>query len=347
MSEEPKRREPMDPERLPQDLLDILCCPACRGDLDYRPDAAELRCAPCGFTYPVVDGIPVLFPTDVKSSMDELFDRYWDSEDRADTYDTYVEGEQSMMDMHNHRGEMRATLAVLGDLSGHKLLDCGCGNGRFSEEFPEGVDSVGIDASLNLLRICKRKGRYGRLVCCELENLPFRDAIFDRVLSVRVLQHLRKQRQAVFEMERVAAPGAQITLHLYNHWTTKSFAKAIRMSKRWQPIVNAPFTWLHRSLSPFAPWMLEYDRYNTEPQVSSWLRECGARTVTIRGAGFGFNKWLIDGFLVAAWMEKHRPSWLAAYLRFSLAAEELFAKVWPFNIFMEKFVIRAVVERRR
>jgi ubiquinone/menaquinone biosynthesis C-methylase UbiE len=336
----------MEHERVAQDLLDILCCPACRGDLDYRPDDAELHCAPCGFTFPIVDGIPVLFPTDVKSRMDELFDRYWDSEDQANTYDTYVEGEQSMLDMHNHRGEMRATLAVLGDVTGRRLLDCGCGNGRFSEEFPEDLYSVGIDASLNLLRICKQKARYGRLVCCELEHLPFKDDSFDRLLSVRVLQHLRKQRDAVFEMSRVTETGAEIVLHLYNHWTTKTVAKTIRMSRRWQPIINKPFQWLHRSLSPFGPWMLEYDCYNSVPQLRRWFTESGAQTVQVRGAGFGFNKWLLDGFLVGAWLEQHHPSWLSAYLRFSLAAEEFFARIWPANIVMEKFVIKAIVKPR-
>lgn len=37
-------------------LLAILACPACKGKLDEKPGA--LVCAPCGKTYPVVDGIP-------------------------------------------------------------------------------------------------------------------------------------------------------------------------------------------------------------------------------------------------------------------------------------------------
>jgi len=39
-------------------LLEIIVCPACRGDLAV--DAEELRCLGCGLIYPVRDGIPVL-----------------------------------------------------------------------------------------------------------------------------------------------------------------------------------------------------------------------------------------------------------------------------------------------
>lgn len=45
--------EGIDPE-----LLKILVCPACHGELEPRTD--ELRCVGCGRYYPVTDGIPVL-----------------------------------------------------------------------------------------------------------------------------------------------------------------------------------------------------------------------------------------------------------------------------------------------
>jgi uncharacterized protein YbaR (Trm112 family) len=41
------------------DLLRILVCPACRGEL--RPPAPRgLECSACGRVYPVRDGIPVM-----------------------------------------------------------------------------------------------------------------------------------------------------------------------------------------------------------------------------------------------------------------------------------------------
>jgi uncharacterized protein YbaR (Trm112 family) len=47
---------------LPQKLLDILVCPACRQPLAFRQkgEQQDFRCAACRRTYPVRDGIPIL-----------------------------------------------------------------------------------------------------------------------------------------------------------------------------------------------------------------------------------------------------------------------------------------------
>jgi ubiquinone/menaquinone biosynthesis C-methylase UbiE/uncharacterized protein YbaR (Trm112 family) len=326
---------------LEPDLLEILCCPACRGELRYAPQLAELSCGPCGFTYPIVDGIPVLFPLDVKARFEELFHRSWDSEARADVYDRFVEGAESPLDMHNHIGETRATLAVLGDLPPGRLLDCGCGNGRFFQHYPAHVTPVGFDASLNLLRICKKKGRATRLVCGEMEHLPFKDGVFDRAVSVRVIQHLKEQELAVTEIARVLRPGGEVTMHCYNELSSKAVVKHVRQGWLGR-VLNAPFRALFRTLSPFAPWELAYDKYNSVPQVRRWLRRGGVRMTQVLGAGFGFNKWFMGGFLVAPWLERKRPKLLQAYLAASLRAEEAAGRIWPFNYFMEKFVMRGV-----
>ena len=47
---------------LNKDLLDILCCPACRGDLKYEPKKETLTCKKCGKVYPVKDDVPYLLP---------------------------------------------------------------------------------------------------------------------------------------------------------------------------------------------------------------------------------------------------------------------------------------------
>ncbi len=45
---------------LPKDLLDILCCPLCRRDLDERGETLACRNAECGLVFPVKEGIPVM-----------------------------------------------------------------------------------------------------------------------------------------------------------------------------------------------------------------------------------------------------------------------------------------------
>jgi uncharacterized protein YbaR (Trm112 family) len=45
---------------LSPDLLSILVCPACKGDLTYDANAGTLTCAACRLRYRVVDDIPVM-----------------------------------------------------------------------------------------------------------------------------------------------------------------------------------------------------------------------------------------------------------------------------------------------
>jgi uncharacterized protein YbaR (Trm112 family) len=45
---------------LAPELLEILVCPKCKGDLQYRHDPEALVCLACRLVYPVEDGIPVM-----------------------------------------------------------------------------------------------------------------------------------------------------------------------------------------------------------------------------------------------------------------------------------------------
>ncbi|MCI4331188.1 MAG: methytransferase partner Trm112 [Thermoplasmata archaeon] len=54
------------------DLMEVLCCPLCRGDLvlaakDLQGEeilSGELTCSKCQTVYPIQDGIPNLLPPD-------------------------------------------------------------------------------------------------------------------------------------------------------------------------------------------------------------------------------------------------------------------------------------------
>ena len=41
-------------------LLEILVCPKCRGDLEYREAEQELRCPGCRLVYRIEQDIPIL-----------------------------------------------------------------------------------------------------------------------------------------------------------------------------------------------------------------------------------------------------------------------------------------------
>lgn len=56
-----------------RELMDILCCPVCKGELELTVEVEEdeivtgvLRCPSCEEDYPIEDGIPNLLPPDLR-----------------------------------------------------------------------------------------------------------------------------------------------------------------------------------------------------------------------------------------------------------------------------------------
>jgi uncharacterized protein YbaR (Trm112 family) len=47
-------------------LLDLLVCPKCRGDLEYKEKDDLLICRHCGLAYPVKDDIPIMLVEEAK-----------------------------------------------------------------------------------------------------------------------------------------------------------------------------------------------------------------------------------------------------------------------------------------
>lgn len=43
-----------------EELLEIVACPKCKGDLLLTADESELRCERCRLIYRIDDGIPIL-----------------------------------------------------------------------------------------------------------------------------------------------------------------------------------------------------------------------------------------------------------------------------------------------
>ncbi len=48
-------------------LLDILVCPICKANLEYRKADAELVCKPCKLAFPVRDDIPVMLEDEARA----------------------------------------------------------------------------------------------------------------------------------------------------------------------------------------------------------------------------------------------------------------------------------------
>lgn len=117
------------------------------------------------------------------------------------------------------------------DLHGRRVLDLGCGTGRLSKELAEGgVAKVwGVDASQEMLAVARQNVPNGvGLKEGRAEQLPFRDAWFDRVVMWLVC-HLVDRPAAFREVARVLVPEGRLavvtfdTRHFERYWLNRFF----------------------------------------------------------------------------------------------------------------------------
>jgi ubiquinone/menaquinone biosynthesis C-methylase UbiE len=103
-------------------------------------------------------------------------------------------------------------LEYLGDLNAKRVLDVGCGKGRFArvlaERYP-GASMVGLDLAEAMLRHVP----VGVGACAgSMTALPFPSRIFDCAYATESLEHAVDIEGAVAEMCRVVAPGGRIVI---------------------------------------------------------------------------------------------------------------------------------------
>ena len=108
------------------------------------------------------------------------------------------------------------------------ILDVGCGTGLLFARITS--TSVGIDLSINLLEKALERNKNGRvyLVQADAELLPFRDAVFDQVYSITVIQNLNNQSLGLIEVWRVSRKNSDIVVTgLKKAYSVNSFSSLL------------------------------------------------------------------------------------------------------------------------
>lgn len=110
---------------------------------------------------------------------------------------------------------IRRALAVAEIPPGARVLDVGCGTGRWVRRYREnGFRAAGIDGQYGMLERARAQRTEAPLLAGDACHLPFADAAFDAVTDITVVQHIPAslQRQALGEMLRVLRPGGRLIL---------------------------------------------------------------------------------------------------------------------------------------
>ncbi|MBI3553531.1 MAG: class I SAM-dependent methyltransferase [Elusimicrobia bacterium] len=117
--------------------------------------------------------------------------------------------------------ELVEHLARLGlNASGLRVLDVGCGKGRFVELLRGEFREVnGIEPSRGMLDAALRRGLpEGTFARGHAESIPFDDAAFDVVFSSCIFHHTSRESHAAMarEMSRVLKPGGHLFTFEHN-----------------------------------------------------------------------------------------------------------------------------------
>ncbi len=107
---------------------------------------------------------------------------------------------------------VRLILDFFGDLRERRVLDAGCGKGRFAKILKERYPTAeiwGLDVSAAMLRYVPKDIRTQQ---GWLTDLPFPDAHFDAVYATESLEHAVEIEAAVAEMCRVTRPGGRVVI---------------------------------------------------------------------------------------------------------------------------------------
>jgi SAM-dependent methyltransferase len=199
---------------------------------------------------------------------------------------------------------------ALGDLRGARVLDAGCGIGRFAEVCADaGAEVHAVDLSTAVEAAARNVGRRPRvhLYQADIMRLPFPPESFDFVYSLGVLHHTPNTRAAFLKLPPLLRPGGRLAIWVYAprlRWLVGGAILRVvtpRLPKRWLLRLSravSPLYHVHRipllgrltrvalpvslELDPEWRWLDTFDWYSPRyqwkhgaPEVEAWFREAG------------------------------------------------------------------------
>jgi 2-polyprenyl-3-methyl-5-hydroxy-6-metoxy-1,4-benzoquinol methylase len=292
---------------------EVLLCPACRGGRPERGEEAY-ACPACGRSYPVLEGVPRLLE-DVPEGSRQV-QRVFDFEHRRYGDSWYTRFEPRLVDQFLEECELPAEF-----FRGKRVLDAGCGSGRWSYALAElGADVVAFDLTSGGIEMAHEQlGDRDNVSICQADLFepPFAPESFDFVMSWGVLHHTPDTRRAFRSIAPLVKAGGTLFVMVYERiypvrlFGTNLLRAVLRRVSDEQRyrfcshlVIRNP--WLARLLNPFLmiahydpntatvdPQTLQFGlfdayspRYNhvhTHAEVRTWFEEAGFGDVTSFG----------------------------------------------------------------
>jgi len=235
-------------------VRDILCCPACLGDLELREDGFLACGIDSSHRYPVVEGIPRFVKREEISPEDAEW--VFEYDEKAEEYDEGIrrQAEQMGIDL---KEEFHGILKRVPLKDSHRVLDVSTGTGavilRIREVYPNvSCEFVGIDLSIGMLRVAQRKFVNAKMKVpifhSEVAKLPFKNESFDVVTHFGGINTFRNIPAALKEWVRVLKPEGFLLVF------DEGVSPALRKTRRGADIIKENWLFgLHPPLGHLPP----------------------------------------------------------------------------------------------
>ena len=265
--------------------------------LQISTDGVTLQTPDSSQSWKIIDGIPRFVTDEHLESFGHQWTRFnvaHDAEDRA----TF---------------EAKSGL-LLSDLYGKKILDAGCGGGRYAKVCGDaGATVFGADHTRAVDKASQLCGHLPNVhfVQADLKHLPFEPASFDLVFSIGVMHHDADTRSVFDAVAKMVKPGGRYAVWLYrrNQWWQEILNSGLRVittrlpssvlmpfchvgaifgglpvvNKSLNKIINfsAHPNYENRVCDTFDWWAPKYQHHHTVEELSVWFHEAGFTGLTV------------------------------------------------------------------
>jgi len=202
-----------------REALCLYACPKCEGALrleDPSPTPSQdgtvqegrLHCAHCGSSFPIIRSIPRFVSDD---SYAASFGLQWKR------FPTLQVDKAMQNDLSRHR--FYATTRWPMHLEGERVLEAGCGAGRFTEIVLEtGAEVFSFDLS-SAVEVAGQNNLAAprlHLFQASIYQIPLRKGTFDKIFCMGVLQHCPDVKTAFLSLVPYLRPGGEIVIDVYS-----------------------------------------------------------------------------------------------------------------------------------
>ncbi len=146
-------------------------------------------------------------------------------------------------------------LKSLGDFTGKRLLDVGCGGGTFTTHLGAGFEEVhGIDVQeegLEKFRAAVAGDPKYIISNMSASAMDYPDSHFDTIVTIETLEHVPDLQTASAEIYRTLKPGGDLLITVPNRWFPFENHGMRLGTKEWHgrvPLLTY-LPWLHRRIS--------------------------------------------------------------------------------------------------